>query len=145
MLKEFKQFALRGNVLDLSVGIVIGGAFGKIVTSFVNDILMPPLGLLLGQVNFTDLYLVFKGQVPPGTPLSVAASTSGVVTWNYGAFINSVVDFCIIAFSIFLLIRAINKMQKPAPAAAPLTKTCPYCATEIPIQATRCPHCTSQL
>jgi large conductance mechanosensitive channel len=145
MLKEFKQFALRGNVLELAVGIIIGGAFGKIVTSFVNDILMPPLGLLLGQVNFTDMYLVIKGQVPSGTPLSVAASTAGVVTWNYGAFINSVVDFCIIAFSVFLFIRAINKMQKPAPAPAPSTKTCPHCATEIPIKATRCPHCTSQL
>lgn len=145
MLKEFRQFALRGNVMDLAVGVIIGGAFGKIVTSFVNDILMPPLGLLLGQVNFTDLYLVIKGQVPAGTPLSEAAKLAGVVTWNYGAFVNAVIDFGIVAFVIFLLVRAINHMQKPAPAAAPTTKTCPHCATEIPLKATRCPHCTSQL
>lgn len=147
LLKEFKQFALQGNVMDLAVGVIIGSAFGKIVTSFVNDILMPPLGLLLGQVNFTDLYLVIKGQVPASTPLSEAAKISGVVTWNYGSFINAVVDFAIIAFVIFLMIRFINRLKTPVPAPvpAPATKTCPYCATEIPIPAKRCPHCTSQL
>lgn len=147
MLKEFRQFALRGNVMDLAVGVIIGGAFGKIVTSFVNDILMPPFGLLLYQVNFTDLYLVIKGQVPAGTPLSEAAKLAGVVTWNYGAFINAVIDFAIIAFVIFLMIRVINRMQKPALTAvpAPSAKTCPHCATEIPLKATRCPHCTSHL
>lgn len=133
--------------MDLAVGVIIGGAFGKIVSSFVDDILMPPLGLLLGNVNFTDLYLVIKGQVPPGTPLTEAAKLTGVVTWNYGSFINAVVDFAIIAFVIFMMIRMINRLGKPAPAApaAPTTKTCPHCATEIPLAATRCPHCTSEL
>jgi large conductance mechanosensitive channel len=145
MLKEFRQFALRGNVIDLAVGVVIGGAFGKIVTSFVNDILMPPIGLLLGQVNFTNLYLVIRGQVPAGTSLSEAQALAGVVTWNYGSFLSAVVDFAIITFSIFLVIRAINRMQKPAPAAAPTMKACPHCATEIPLMASRCPYCTSQL
>jgi large conductance mechanosensitive channel len=145
MLNEFKQFAMRGNVMELAVGVIIGGAFGKIVTSFVNDILMPPLGLLLGQVSFSDLYLVIKGQVPTGTPLSEAAKIVGLVTWNYGAFLNSVVDFTIIAFVIFLIIRSLNRIQKPVAAPEPTTKTCPHCATDIPIQATRCPHCTSQL
>jgi len=147
MLKEFKAFALRGNVLDLAVGVIIGGAFGKIVTSFVNDILMPPIGLLLGSVNFTDLYVVLKGDVPVGTPLSKAQAITGVVTWNYGAFLSAVVDFSIIAFVIFLFIRAINRMTKPVPAPVPepTTKICPYCATEIPLKATRCPHCTSDL
>ena len=147
MLKEFRDFAMRGNVVDLAVGVIIGGAFGKIVTSFVTDILMPPLGLLLGQVNFADLYVVIKGQVPAGTPLSEAAKIAGVVTWNYGSFINSVVDFAIIAFVIFLMIRFINRLKAPAVAhaPAPATKTCPYCATDIPIPAKRCPHCTSQL
>ncbi|MCX6079507.1 MAG: large-conductance mechanosensitive channel protein MscL [Chloroflexi bacterium] len=144
MLKEFKEFALRGNVMDLAVGVIIGGAFGKIVTSFVNDILMPPLGLLLGQVSFADLYLVIKGDVPTGTPLSEAAKIVGVVTWNYGAFLNAVVDFTIIAFVIFLMVRAINRVHKPAPSIPPI-KTCQFCATEIPQKATRCPHCTSQL
>lgn len=147
MLKEFKEFALRGNVMDLAVGVIIGGAFGKIVTSFVNDILMPPIGLVLGQVNFKDLYLVLKGQVAAGTPLSEAQAIAGVVTWNYGSFINAIVDFAIIAFAIFLMIRAINHMQKPALVTPPalVTKICPHCATEIPINANRCPNCTSQL
>jgi large conductance mechanosensitive channel len=148
MLKEFKEFALRGNVMDLAVGVVIGGAFGKIVSSFVNDILMPPIGLLLGRVNFTDLYLVLKGEVPAGTSLAAAKEIVGVVTWNYGSFLSAIVDFSIIAFSIFILIRAINRLQKPAPAPAPTeptTKTCPQCCTEIPLKATRCPNCTSQL
>lgn len=145
MLKDFKEFALRGNVLDLAVGVIIGGAFGKIVTSFVNDILMPPIGLLLGQVNFADLYLVIRGQVPAGTPLKEAQAITGVVTWNYGAFINSVVDFALIAFAIFLVVRAVNRMRRMAPVVEPTTKTCPHCATEIPLNASRCPHCTSQL
>ncbi len=147
MLKEFKEFALRGNVIDLAVGVIIGGAFGKIVTSFVNDILMPPIGLLLGRVNFTDLYVVLKGDVPAGTPLAAAKAITGVITWNYGTFLSTIVDFTIIAFSVFLVIRAINQMKKPAPVVAPevTTKTCPHCATEIPLKAVRCPHCTSQL
>ena len=145
MLKEFREFALRGNVLDLAVGVIIGGAFGKIVTSFVNDILMPPIGLILGQVNFADLYMVIKGQVPPGTPLSEAAKIAGVVTWNYGSFINSVVDFVIIAFVIYVMIHLINRMKVPVLAPPAATKTCPQCATEIPLAAKRCPHCTSQI
>lgn len=140
MIKEFKQFALRGNVLDLAVGVIIGGAFGKIVTSFVNDILMPPIGLLLGKVNFSNLYLVIQGEIPAGTSLSEAANMPGVVTWNYGLFLNNVVDFLVIAVTIFLLIRAINQMKKPEP---PAKKPCPYCLSDIPQQATRCPHCTS--
>lgn len=143
MLKEFKLFALRGNVLDLAVGVIIGGGFGKIVTSFVNDILMPPIGLLLGRVNFSDLYLVIYGAVPAGTPLAEAITLPGVVTWNYGNFVNAVIDFTIVAFSIFLVIKAVNKVQTPP--AAPNTKPCPYCASDIAIAATRCPHCTSQL
>ena len=147
MLKEFREFALRGNVIDLAVGVIIGGAFGRIVTSFVNDILMPPIGLILGSVNFTDLYVVLKGVVPTGTPLSEAKAITGVITWNYGAFLSSVVDFAIIAFVIFLFIRTINRMTRPVPAPAPepTTKTCPHCATEIPLKASRCPNCTSQL
>ena len=147
MLKEFREFALRGNVVDLAVGVIIGGTFGRIVTSFVNDILMPPIGLLLGQVSFVDLYLVIKGKVPPGMPLSEATKITGVVTWNYGSFLNAVIDFAIVAFVIFLMVRIINRLQRPAPAVVPepVTKTCPYCATEIPIKATRCPHCTSEL
>ena len=145
MLKEFKEFALRGNVIDLAVGVIIGGAFGKIVTSFVNDILMPPIGLLLGQVNFTDLYVVLKGEVPAGTPLAAAKAITGVITWNYGAFLSAIVDFAIIAFAIFTVIRGINRMKKPAPVVEPTTKTCPHCATEIPLKASRCPNCTSQL
>jgi large conductance mechanosensitive channel len=147
MLKEFKEFALRGNVIDLAVGVIIGGAFGKIVTSFVNDILMPPIGLLLGRVNFTDLYVVLKGDVPAGTPLAAAKAITGAITWNYGAFLSTIIDFSIIAFAVFLVIRALNRMKKPVPVIVPevTTKTCPQCATEIPLKAVRCPNCTSQL
>ena len=141
MLKEFKTFALRGNVLDLAVGVIIGGGFGKIVTSFVNDILMPPIGLILGKVNFSDLYIVLSGKVPVGTPLSKAGELEGVVTWNYGNFLNSVIDFIIIAFCVFLLIKAVNKMHQDKPQ----NKKCQFCQTDIPMAATRCPHCTSQL
>ncbi|NCP86320.1 MAG: large conductance mechanosensitive channel protein MscL [Anaerolineae bacterium CG_4_9_14_3_um_filter_57_17] len=148
MLKEFRDFAMRGNVIDLAVGVVIGGAFGKIVTSFVNDILMPPIGLLLGKVNFTDLYVVLKGEIPAGMPLTEAKAITGAITWNYGAFLSAIIDFLIITFAIFLVIRVMNRLKKQEAAAAPAeptTKACPYCATEIPLAATRCPHCTSQL
>ncbi len=131
MLKEFKDFIMRGNVLDLAVAVIIGGAFGKIVASFVNDILMPLIGLLLGRVNFSDL-----------------AWTVGEASVRYGAFIQSIVDFLIIAAAIFLIVKAANSMKKPAPPPAPAeptTKECPYCFSIIPIKATRCPHCTSQL
>jgi large conductance mechanosensitive channel len=145
MLKEFRDFAVRGNVVDLAIGVILGGAFGKIVTSFVNDILMPPIGLLLGGVNFADLFIALDGNKYPSVD---AAKTAGAATVNYGVFINTMIDFVIVAFVIFLLVRSINRMHKPAPAAAPAeptTKECPHCFTQIPIKATRCPNCTSQL
>ena len=142
MLKEFKDFAMRGNVLDMAVGIVIGAAFGKIVTSFVGDILMPPLGLLLGRVDFSNLFITLAGQSYPSL---AAAKAAGAPTINYGVFLNTVLDFLIVAFAIFLLIRQVNRFQKPAPAAAPTTRDCPYCVSTIAITATRCPHCTSEL
>ena len=144
MLKEFKAFIMRGNVLDLAIGIIIGGAFGKIITSLVNDIIMPPIGLLLGKVDFSSLYINLSGQAFASL---ADAKAAGAPTINYGAFINSVVDFVIVALVIFLLIRQVNKMTvKPAPApAAPTTKECPFCTSAIPVQATRCPNCTSQL
>jgi large conductance mechanosensitive channel len=133
---------MRGNLIDLAIGIVIGGAFGKIVTSFVNDVVMPPIGKLLRGVNFADLFIDLSGTNPASVQ---AAKDAGVPTLNYGAFLNTVIDFIIVAFVMFLVVKAINKMKKPAPAAAPTTKECPYCKTEIPLAATRCPHCTSQL
>lgn len=144
MLKEFKAFAMRGNVLDMAVGIIIGGAFGKIVTSLVNDILMPPIGLILGKVDFSNLYLNLSGT----SYASLAdAKAAGAATINYGLFLNTVLDFVIVAFALFLIIRQVNRLAaKPAPAvAAPTTKECPFCYSTIPIKATRCPHCTSEL
>ncbi len=147
MFKEFKTFIARGNVLDLAVGIVIGVAFGAIVTSFVNDVLMPPIGLLLKGVDFTNLFVVMKGTLPDGATLADAKAVKGVVTLNYGLFLNAVVNFLIVAFAVFLVVKAANKMlPKPAPAPEPAkTKSCAYCATDIPLAATRCPHCTSVL
>ncbi|HNT53479.1 MAG TPA: large conductance mechanosensitive channel protein MscL [Anaerolineaceae bacterium] len=142
MLKEFKEFALKGSLLDMAIGFIIGGAFGKIVTSLVNDIIMPPIGLLLGKVNFTELFWALDG----GTYASLqAAKDAGAPTLNYGLFLNTIIDFLIVAFVLFLLIRQVNRLRKPAPTAAPTTKDCPYCKTAIPIGATRCPHCTSEL
>ena len=142
MLQEFKKFVMRGNVFDLAVGIIIGGAFGKIVTSFVNDILMPPIGALLGKVDFSNLFINLSGQSYASL---AAAQEAGAATINYGMFLNTILDFVIVALVIFLLIRQVNRMQKEEPAAAPTTKPCPYCKTDIPLAATRCPHCTSQL
>lgn len=142
MWKEFKTFVMRGNVLDLAIGVIIGGAFGKIVTSFVNDVLMPPIGLLLGKVNFADLFIDLSGE---GYASLATAQEAGAATINYGVFFNTILDFIIVAFVIFLVVRQVNKLQKPKPAAAPTTKACPYCFTDIPIKATRCPHCTSAL
>lgn len=142
MLKEFKEFAMRGNVLDMAVGIIIGAAFGRIITSLVNDIIMPPIGVVLGKVDFSNLFLSLSGQQYANL---AAAKAAGAATVNYGVFINTVIDFLIVAFVIFLLVRQINRWSKPAPAAAPTTKECPYCASSIPIKATRCPNCTSQL
>lgn len=145
MFAEFKKFIMRGNVLDLAVAVIIGGAFGSIVTSLVNDIIMPPIGMLLGKINFKDLFINLSG-----TPYAslADAQAAGAATINYGNFINTIINFLIIAFVIFLIVRAFNKMKKPeeAPApAAPTTKECPYCLSTIPLKATRCPHCTSQL
>jgi len=142
MLKEFKEFAMRGNVLDMAVGIIIGAAFGKIITSFVGDILLPPIGLLLGKVDFSSLFLNISGKSYDNL---AAAKAAGAATLNYGFFLNAVVDFLIVAFVVFLLVRQVNRWKTPAPAAAPSTKDCSYCCTAVPIKATRCPHCTSEL
>jgi len=144
MLKEFKEFAMRGNVLDMAIGIIIGAAFGKIVTSLVSDVIMPPIGLLLGKLDFSNLYFNLSGQ--PYASLA-AAKAAGASTINYGLFINTVIDFIIVAFVIFLLIRQVNKLrrQPEVAAAVPTTKECPYCLSVIPIKAVRCPHCTSEL
>jgi len=148
MLKEFKEFALRGNVVDMAVGIIIGAAFGTIVNSLVKDVIMPPIGLLLGGLDFANFFLLLKGGSPAGPYASLAdAQKAGAVTINYGVFINAVVSFLIVAFVIFLLIRSVNRMKREeeAPPAEPTTKECPYCLSTIPIKATRCPHCTSEL
>ena len=148
MLKEFKEFAMRGNVVDMAVGIIIGAAFGTIVKSLVADIIMPPIGLLLGNVDFTDLFVVLKQGATAGPYLTlVDAQKAGAVTLNYGVFANTIISFIIVAFSVFLLIRAINKMkrQEEAPPEEPTTKECPHCLSSIPIKATRCGHCTSEL
>ncbi len=149
MLKEFREFAMRGNVVDMAVGIIIGGAFGTIVKSLVDDVLMPPIGLLLGGVDFSNLFLVLKsGAGNPGPYAALAdARAAGAVSINYGVFMNSVISFLIVAFAVFLLIRGINAMrrQTEAPPAAPTTKPCSYCTSEIPIKARRCPHCTADL
>jgi len=148
MLKEFKEFAMRGNVVDMAVGIIIGGAFGTIVKSLVDDVLMPPLGLLLGGVDFSNFFAILKEGATHGPYASVAAAkAAGAVSVNYGIFLNSVISFMIVAFAVFLLIRAINAVRRREEAAPPpaTSKDCPYCASSIPIKATRCPHCTSQL
>jgi large conductance mechanosensitive channel len=148
MLKDFKEFAMRGNVLDMAVGIIIGAAFGGIVNSLVSDIIMPPIGLLLGNIDFSNLFLVLKEGKVAGPYASVAAAKgAGVVSINYGVFVNTIVSFIIIAFAVFLLIRGVNKLrrQEEAPPLVPITKECTYCFSSIPIKATRCPHCTSEL
>ena len=144
MLQEFKEFTMRGNVLDMAIGVIIGAAFGKIITSFVNDILMPPIGLLLGRVDFTNLFINLSGQ-PYGS--LEEAQAAGAATINYGLFLNTVLDFIIVAFVIFLLIRQVNRLKRESEAlpAEPTTKECPYCLSAIPIKATRCPHCTSEI
>ncbi len=144
MLKEFREFAMRGNVVDLAIGVIIGAAFGKIVSSLVNDIIMPPLGLILGQVDFSNLFINLSGQAYASL---AEAQAAGAATINYGLFINNIVDFVIVAFAIFIVVRQINRMtRKPAaPAPAPTTQPCPFCLTAIPLKATRCPACTSQL
>ncbi len=144
MLKEFRDFAMRGNVVDFAVGIIIGAAFGRIVTSLVNDIIMPPIGVLLGHVDFSNLFMSLSGRSYASL---AAAKAAGAATLNYGVFINTVIEFAIVAFAVFLLVRGLSRLtRKPAPApAAPTTKECPYCASTIALKATRCPHCTSAL
>ena len=143
MLKEFKEFAMRGNVMDLAVGVIIGAAFGKIVSSLVEDVLMPPLGQLLGKVDFSGLYLSLDGKSYDSL---TAAKAVHAATLNYGIFLNTVINFLIVAFCVFLVVKQINRFSaKPAPAAAPTTKDCPQCAMAIPLAAKRCGHCTAQL
>jgi large conductance mechanosensitive channel len=142
MLKEFKEFAMRGNVLDMAVGIIIGAAFGKIVTSFVEDVLMPPLGHLLGHVDFANKFISLDGLHYE----SIAAAKTAGAALSYGVFLNNVINFLIVAFAVFLLVRTVNRfITKPPAPAAPTTKDCPQCAMSIPIQAKRCGHCTTQL
>jgi large conductance mechanosensitive channel len=148
MFKEFKEFAMKGNVLDMAIGIVIGGAFGTIVKSLVSDVIMPPIGLLLGGVDFSNLFAVVKQGAPAGPYAALAdAQAAGAVTVNYGVFANSVISFLIVAFAVFMLVKSINAMRRKeeAPPAEPTTKDCPFCVTAIPIKATRCPNCTSEL
>ncbi|NHQ60339.1 large-conductance mechanosensitive channel protein MscL [Chlorobium sp. BLA1] len=152
MLKEFKEFAVKGNVVDMAVGIIVGGAFGSIVTTLVSEVLMPPLGLLLGGVDFSNLYIVLKEGAKAG-PYSALldAKAAGAVTINYGVFLNSVISFLIMAFAVFLLVKAINTLRRmektpaAAPPPAPSTKECPYCLSSVSLKATRCPGCTSQI
>jgi large conductance mechanosensitive channel len=145
-LKKFRDFAMKGNVIDMAVGIVIGASFGKIATSLVNDVIMPPIGMLLGRVDFNNLYISLNGKVYESLD---AAKKAGAATVNYGAFINNVLDFLIVAFAMFIIVQwyqtMVERLEGPKPAAAPTTKDCPYCLSSIPIAATRCPHCTSQL
>jgi large conductance mechanosensitive channel len=148
MLKEFREFAMRGNVVDMAVGIIIGAAFGGIVQSLVADLLMPPIGLVLGRVDFSNLFLLLKSGTPIGPYASLAAAkTAGAVTLNVGIFINTLINFLIVAFAVFLLIRSINRLKRKSEAhvAEPVTKECPFCFSSISIKAKRCPHCTSEI
>jgi large conductance mechanosensitive channel len=142
MLKEFRDFAIRGNVVDLAIAVVIGAAFGKIITSFVSDVLMPVVGLVLGRVDVSNLFVVLSG---PSYPTLREAKAAGVPVLAYGLFLQTVIDFLIVAFVIFLLIRQINRLKGPAPAAAPTTRNCPFCLMPIPIMAVRCGHCTADV
>ena len=147
MWKEFKEFAIKGNAVDLAVGVIIGAAFGGIINSLVKDIMMPPIGLLTGGLDFSNKFIVLKagadGESDFATPAQALAA--GAVTWNYGNFITLVINFLIVAFCIFLVVKAMNKMKRPAPDAPPVSKDCPACAMTIPVKATRCPHCTTEL
>lgn len=142
MLKEFREFAMRGNVLDMAIGIIIGTAFGKIITSLVNDILMPPVGVLMGKVDFANLFINISSQ---HYQRLAEAKAAGAATINYGLFLNTIIDFIIVAFVIFLLIRQVNRFKKKEEPAAPATKECPFCFSAVSVKATRCPHCTSEL
>lgn len=148
IVQEFKEFAMRGNVVDMAVGIIIGGAFGKIVSSVVNDILMPPIGKLMGGVNFRDLFISLDPEKTQGLTSLAQAREKGAAVIAYGEFINFMIDFIIVAFCVFMLVKGINSLKKkpvPVPLTASVVKSCPYCISEIPIQAMRCPHCTSEI
>ncbi len=146
MLKEFKEFALRGNVLDMAVGIIIGVAFGTIVNSLVNDVLMPPIGLLLGRVDFSNLFILLQaGKTPPPYASLAEAQAAGAVTVNIGLFINTIINFVIVAFVLFLVIRSVNQLKRQSEPPAPVTRECPYCLSQIPLNAKRCAYCTSEL
>ena len=142
MLEDFKEFIARGNVVDMAVGIIVGAAFGSIVASLVNDVIMPPVGVALGGADFSNLFVSLDWQKYPSL---AAAKAAGAPTIAYGVFVNTVINFLIIAFAIFMLVRAVNRLKRPAPAAVPTTKDCPYCFSAIPLRATRCGHCTSEL
>lgn len=146
MFKEFKQFAMQGNVLDMAVGIIIGAAFGTIIKSLVDDILMPPIGLLLGNVDFSNLFLVIKeGKIAGPYASLAAAKAAGAVSINIGIFINTIISFLIVAFAIFMVVKNVNRLKKTPPPADPTTKDCPFCLSSIPIKATKCGHCTAEL
>jgi large conductance mechanosensitive channel len=145
MWKEFKEFAVKGNALDLAIGVIIGAAFGGVVTSLVKDIIMPPIGLVTGGLDFSNMFVVLK-QAPNGATFATPADAAkvGAITWNYGSFVTLLINFLIVAFCVFLLVKAINRMKRPV-TTQPVSKDCPACAMTIPIKATRCPHCTSEL
>ncbi|MEW6517146.1 MAG: large conductance mechanosensitive channel protein MscL [candidate division FCPU426 bacterium] len=142
MFKEFKEFALKGNLVDLAVGFILGGAFSKLVSSIVADIMMPPIGMLLGKLDFSNLFLSLSGQSYASL---AAAKAAGAATLNYGLFINQVIDFTIVAFVLFIVIKQVNRLKRAPAPAAPTTKECPFCLSNIPLKATRCPHCTSEI
>ena len=146
MWKEFKEFAIKGNAVDLAVGVIIGAAFGSIITSLVKDILMPPIGLLTGGLDFSNKFLVLR-DAPGGAVFATPADAvkAGAITWNYGNFITLTINFLIVAFCIFLVVKAVNKMKRTSSTTAPVSKDCPFCSMTIPIKATRCPHCTSEM
>jgi large conductance mechanosensitive channel len=149
ILEEYQKFAVRGNVVDMAVGIIIGAAFNGVVQSLVRDVLTPPLGLLMGDVDFTNLFVVLRAGTPAGPYATLeAAQSAGAVTLNLGVFVNSAISFLIVSFAVFLLVRYVNRLREPEAApepAAPTVKKCPYCASDVPVAATRCPHCTSEL
>jgi large conductance mechanosensitive channel len=142
MIKEFREFVMKGNVLDMAVGIIIGAAFGSVVTSFVNDVLMPPIGLLLGKVDFSNLFINLSGKT---FETLAEAKKAGAATLNYGLFLNTVINFLIVGFAVFLLVKQVNRLKRNEPVPAPTTRECRFCCTAIPMKATRCPHCTSEL
>jgi large conductance mechanosensitive channel len=146
MFKEFKEFIMRGNVVDMAVGIIIGAAFGTIIKSLVDDVIMPPIGLLLGKVDFSNLFMVIReGKIAGAHDTLAAAKAAGAVTVNYGLFINTIISFLIVAFAVFMIIRAVNKLKRETPSPEAATKECPYCLSVIPIKASRCAHCTAEL